>query len=637
LTEYPSLHYKAIATLIALLAECLAAASRHDRRAARGHVEYWKTVQYPVFQRLVCFGLSLPDLFGNDEVVAYLSDPDSAMWIWPCHAEVCSLLTALWPSLDPRQSSTLIEYILDGPPRHLFRDGLTPAELEALRNSAVADRLSALDNSGRQLPPAAQTTLAELRRRDENAPGLSEDDGLNSLEQSPPTAVVTGVNPGDMTEAVRSGFRDNTALREWTSLVRDDWQQSLGILRELASAGEWPVNVWTVFLNQAISGLATQETNSQTVVPMLELIAAAPPEFTAAATMTIAQLMEFLPRTYIHLEQLEVYWRIWSKLLSAAIADVKDEARRIETTADAINTVTGRLTEALFEWLRHRSIASKTDVPAVFWESLALACRDASAKARSARCIASMHMNFLFAHNPQWTISTLLPAFSWQQPDEAKAAWGGCLLSAGISPNLWPHLRASFLAAFEHIAVFAEEPVRRLYEFFASIVINSPEWLTADECQRIVTRAPHLGRTQIAWVFWRSLDAAADRAPALWNEQMGPWLEAAWQPDAHLKSPSTSENLVRVAIAAGNAFPDALTTIEHRLGPVKHIESVLYEIERAQTAERFPLATMTLLDVVIDRRQSFYKGPLRDILEKVSRTHAATDSRFTALQEFAAG
>jgi hypothetical protein len=161
--------------------------------------------------------------------------------------------------------------------------------------------------------------------------------------------------------------------------------------------------------------------------------------------------------------------------------------------------------------------------------------------------------------------------------------------------------------------------------------------LTNDECQRIVTKAPHNGREQIAWVFWRNLEASGDRAGSLWRDRIGPWLNSCWQPDEKLKDSETSGDLIRMALAAGDAFPAAVDAIEHRLTAVKHPEGVIFEVGRTRMPETFPAATTKLLDLAIDRSQRFYRPDLAKLLAKISSDWlgAHQDERFRGLSDLA--
>ena len=59
------------------------------------------------------------------------------------------------------------------------------------------------------------------------------------------------------------------------------------------------------------------------------------------------------------------------------------------------------------------------------------------------------------------------------------------------------------------------------------------------------------GKPQVAFVFWRSLDAAGDRSATLWRDRIGPWLDACWQADEALKDRETSGSLIRMALPQG--------------------------------------------------------------------------------------
>src|SRR4051812_12936408 len=69
------------------------------------------------------------------------------------------------------------------------------------------------------------------------------------------------------------------------------------------------------------------------------------------------------------------------------------------------------------------------------------------------------------------------------------------------------------------------------HQLVGRIAVREPTWLGDDEAQRIVTRAPHVGREQIAWVFWTSLDAVGEKAGSLWRDRIGHWLLTCWQLD----------------------------------------------------------------------------------------------------------
>ncbi len=379
------------------------------------------------------------------------------------------------------------------------------------------------------------------------------------------------------------------------------------------------------------------DTLDKDVISILELTKGAPEDFVAETIDSVSQLLEFLPRV-TDVEGIEVYWFVWHRTLSAAVSkgtgEVKPEAKMWASTS----SVPSRLTEALFEWIRQRSSNSKHEPPVHFWDRLKAVCDSPAETGRWSRSLASRHLSWLFAKNSEWVRVTLLPFFDWGHADEAKAVWQGFLLQPNLTPNLWALLQPSFLATFDNCDKLAPESLRSLYELFARIVVHSPEWLTADECQRIVVRASHEGRQQIAWVFWRNLEASEDKASSLWKERIGPWLTTCWQPDEAMKDAATSESLLRIVLAVGEAFPEAVGTVEHRMTALGNADNAIFELSRTNVPEKFPEDTLKLLDLAIDRGQQFYKGDLRRLLARISEIwpDATKSELFLDLSNFAA-
>jgi hypothetical protein len=109
--------------------------------------------------------------------------------------------------------------------------------------------------------------------------------------------------------------------------------------------------------------------------------------------------------------------------------------------------------------------------------------------------------------------------------------------------------------------------------------------------------------------------------------------------DEALKDPETSLRLIEMALAAGEAFPEAVATIRHRTVPPKRGEGAVYAIRHANMFSKFPEATLELLDFCIDRKEEhFYKGDLKTLLESIETAWegAAQDQRFRSLSDFSA-
>jgi hypothetical protein len=211
-------------------------------------------------------------------------------------------------------------------------------------------------------------------------------------------------------------------------MLSDDWQRAFSVLRDLATIGKWPADVWTMVLNKGVVWTINDPPHAENVNSILDFMANAPDAFIAAVSHSLAQLLELAPRL-TDFSGGETYWRAWDRALSVAVSESAPETRQMESLSEAVNTAPGRLTEALFERVRQRSGAGEHDVPKEFWERLRTACDPSSAKARGARSRAAMHFGWLYSKNCAWMRDTILPSLDWSRPEEASAVWQGFLCS----------------------------------------------------------------------------------------------------------------------------------------------------------------------------------------------------------------
>jgi hypothetical protein len=496
---------------------------------------------------LVCYAFAVSGLFTAQEGTAYLFECGRVLWTHSCHNEIFRLLAHLWPDINDTDSRKLVALLLAGPPASLYRQDLPPDEVAHYSEIAIAERLAAMEKSGRALPDDALGFLSAFRLKHQAAQTADGD------EQTPPI-------PGhDVASRIRDGRLTGHSLeRHWSRMLDEDWQASIEVLESLAKLGCWPRDVWNMALARAIGRAIGGPPTDIDVTSVVDLIENGPDDFIGAMAHPLSQFLQFAPRA-MNLDLTDSFWSVWEKIRTTTLSEPEDRDKDKATLSGAINTVPGHLTEALFEWIRQRSAKGNDEMPRRFWDSLErLILEGTENNRRCALGLSSIQLSWLFSDNPEWAQRTLLPSFSWDNPDEAAAAWSGFLVRPTMSDDLWEILGSNFIATFENTARLEPESARSLYHQVARIALQRPDWLSAEQCQRILMRATDEGRQQIAWLFWRALAAAKDKASALWRDRIGPWIEACWQPDSALKQADTSDSLLRVALATADAFPDAV-------------------------------------------------------------------------------
>jgi hypothetical protein len=95
------------------------------------------------------------------------------------------------------------------------------------------------------------------------------------------------------------------------------------------------------------------------------------------------------------------------------------------------------------------------------------------------------------------------------------------------------------------------------------------------------------------------LDGAGDRAPTLWREKIGPWIQDVWPPENDYRTEAESVALSRAAIQSGEAFPDAVEAVIDYLIPVGRIGNVVHPLLEKGLSTREPESSLLLLSKII--------------------------------------
>ena len=546
-----------------------------------------------------------------------------AMWSWTCQKELCRLLSNLWPSLSSEASQSLVEVLLAGPPASMFSGFVSEDKVPQWSTHDVVDRLEALEATVRPLPPAATVYLEKVRSAWRAKNGTAP----------VPRQSLMDLTDLEVADVLQAGFSENERqYKEWVELVSSNWPQTIGILNELSRRGSWSAEVWTAPLSYSVALIGQGQTETN-IIPLLDAVIDSPDEFARQALNQILHLLLSLPRTR-NASIDERFWRLWDRAFSAA--RTQPASAESGSFAAVFRSTIGRLTLALFE--RADRLLEDEAAPR-FWDRLRAATDDSSTNGATGRYIAAEHLAWLFEQDSAWTRSAVLPLFDWDHPEHARVAWQAFMSRPSLSPSLWNEVKPHFLTAFRHLSDFTDRRRRdHLYQLVGRIALSEPGWLTDSEAQRIVTTADHAERTQIAWVLWSGLDAAAGRAAQLWRERVHPWLNACWQPDAALKDDETAQMLIMAALSAKEAIPEAIDLIVLRLPALNRPTSALMTLKRSGAPARFPFAALKLLDRIVNRNQQFYKGHLAQLLQEIATAwpEAACDSRYVELSEFAA-
>jgi hypothetical protein len=615
--------YYSWAILIEMSRDLWIAAWNRDRALAQSVFDLWRSLKYPVFRRLVLHVLSVSDAMGQNDTVAYVLGSDG-WWIWSpeTRREVFRLLAVLWPKLSEANSNILMEDILKGPPRDMFREDLGESEWNELKDQEIWLMLAKLQSFGRALPTSAAVIYEKLvaehnelqlqpEERDEFShwmqtwSGHEVDISLNELFAKPAPSIVECLSQSDSQfiegrlELFRAGSKTNS-------------EKTIEVMKHLADKGLWNSKVWSA----SLVGLAECDDNTwKEVAPML---GGAPPDLYREEAWTIAfwARKSSSPIT-CGSEEEQYFWPIFKALLDNA-PDSGEPDRQGEAVAYAINHPIGIITEALM----HRFGAYNLKVGDGIASDRLRGCLDKLVNSRERTVIAgkiiiASRLPYFYAVDPSWTREHLLPLFDWEHSGWAAYVWQGYLWNARISADLARELREGLIESVKHADKFGDQVTTRLFQLIASICLECPDLYKAQEQHDVLAEMKSEGLAHIAELFWLTLKDDPESADNYWRNRIRPFMKKAWPKAATFISEKTSSYLSLMAIELNESFSECVDSIMPLLQPLDNLSFLLGRLKDKRLPDTQPRQVLRLLSAVFVSTDRYPFPDFRDVLNRL--------------------
>lgn len=119
---------------------------------------------------------------------------------------------------------------------------------------------------------------------------------------------------------------------------------------------------------------------------------------------------------------------------------------------------------------------------------------------------------------------------------------------------------------------------------------------------------------------------------------MVPYLNQIWPSDLACRSPQIADAMARLAIAAGDAFPEALRLVGSWLMPLESADYPTHLLAKSGLTVKFPGEALKLLGKIINVDAFWAPSELRDCLTSIARATPSlkkSTASFRRLDEFA--
>jgi hypothetical protein len=302
----------------------------------------------------------------------------------------------------------------------------------------------------------------------------------------------------------------------------------------------------------------------------------------------------------------------------------------------ALNHPVGQVTDAFIRWWYRQGLLDAQGLSPEFdLLFTSIADRD-TAKYRHGRVFLAANAVALFRVDRAWAETNLLPLFDWSLSEvEAKSAWKGFLWT----PRLyWPFLAAikvPFLETANRYGVLGDH-ARQYADLLTFGALDEADAISRDEFAGATAILPREGLDHAAHTVARALAGSSDQRESYWRHRVLPYLQGVWPMDLERKSLQIADGMARLALASGNAFPEALEVVQYWLMPLESGDYPVHLLHESNLSKLFPREALKLLNAIVDVNAPWVPSDLRSCLDAIVGTKPAlkSDPRYRALDAF---
>lgn len=625
-----------------LIADLWARIAAKDPGRARRLAAAWSDTPHLLLTRLHLHTLSDASAFPAAEVGALLVVLDDAvLWSGYAERELKPLLRARWTELPSVDRSGLEARLRAGLPRHLFPDSrATDEDWARINDHEIFAWLDPIRAAGSELDPATLDALNAIQaRRPELLPGA----GISG-DVAPASQTFLGAqgDPEDLDGVADADLVAEALRRQQAHPVRQGelWQlicarEPERALRAVQLAADGPSG-WQPDVVSSLLSAARESHNTELSAGVGQLLLDMP--FWLLEQVGTAAAHWLLQRAGAPGGvDTKAFLGLWDRMAEIAYAPGGDDARAAayqEPLDAALNEPGGLLAHALLQRL---SLEPERVGPGLNARWIARLDRlvDASGAAGTlARFLLVQNLRFLDGRDAMWTRERLLPLLDWSHP-EAAVHWRARALDdqPGVA-RLFDALKPGLIRVLRHSSPVEGRPNGLVTQLLQAAVqlrtLGGVRYDLSDpEVRAALADAVPGARRHAAWLLWRWVQGSKgeeEGGAARWREMVGPLFRAVWPLSAASRGPASSRDLVFMALASRDAFPDAVAAIVDVLVPfdLRHIATFIgttmdYE---ALTAEH-PRSLLRLLNAVIASKAETVPADLGGVLERCVRSDPA--------------
>ena len=619
--------------LIDLVRDSYFAVAHSERRRAENLLLRWTESRHPLFRRLALHALT--ENPKSDVRLArnlLVGGRKPGLWDLELHREMLRFFRLAGNRLPRSLRAEVVRAIHAGPKAK--KRWATTGDFDRLRHhkALLLRKLSVsgalLDRKSRALAEEAAPRAPDDDERDEFLVWHGEAQWVGDDEFAPNDLVEGSV--ADVVTALKEEEVGQDGLRGLVVLKR---VKVASALRRLSEQGVWPASYWQGFLWHLAEPHERKGQPARLHDHVAGILAQAPDELFDEIGSAVATFVGQIAEAY-GIDREGDFRLLWTKawpgreVVEPAVAELEDPL------TDALNHPAGKLADAALVRLRKYEPEMGAGLPGPVRQYFDAIGQDPDGQL--GRVMLAMRLHYLFAVDPEWATEHMIARLDPARSQEAASLWS----AYGWSPSVGPDLLRAFKGPFLKILRIEAPEYRKLgnlRNLFMTVCLEAPDELTDPEIRSVVDGLPEKGLKAVLRSLKGRLTGEAPDRTRVWQEKVHPWLREYWPQAAVRNTAGTSDAILELLAACGEAFAQAAEWSLEYLRP--HEGRGHYRLNENGHAERYPEAMLRVLDRVVDADilQVYEKLHLREILDALvgANPDFASDPRFQRLYRIA--
>lgn len=615
--------------LIEFLRDSWLAIYAENKKRSSKIAALWFDLPYPTFKRLALFAASRDNCIASSQWVEWLL-ADNAWCLWKVHThqEVYQLLSRQGKQLKKSDQERLEYAILAGPSEQYNLSEENRAYFIWFHLTNLKDSKLNLSKNAEEKILEINSTYKNFELKNNQNEGFSDSFGISNYieEQDIKNAKAIPKTRDKLVQWLKNPAPDYPVYQNpWTNICQNQLSLSLGALCGLAKEGVWPKERW----NQALQAWSDERMILRSWKYAAPLIKNMPEDVLLGLAHTLSRWLQVASKSIERHK--DIFLEICESLL--AVPSVKGITSD-EPIEEAFNHPVGRITLALINFWLATKPSDNDLLPGDIKQLFTKICSCDEERFYYGRILLALYLVSLFRVDQDWTKQNLLPFFKWEDSDEAPAMWQGFLFSPRLYPPLFIAIKQDFLKSTKNYENLGKQK-SILVDFLTYAASSQLDGYSKKDFRDAISALPSEGLEKCALSLAKALQSAAEQRESFWENCTKPFLHYIWPKTIQRKTNKISENFALLAVAAGDKFPEALSSIQYWLQPVGYPHLIISSLNESNLCARFPLKSLELLDKIINKGSTLPLQGFSECLKKIiaAETDLAQDKRYRRLDE----